>query len=196
MSLRIGGIAAILAGILWATSLVLASGTILEVDGIVTGLLLVAGAVTLLVALAGLSAFQARAHPLLSWVAFAVPAAGAVVSLVGVAGMTFVGDRPMVGDLSPWYIWVFGTLTVFLGSGLFAIVTYRTAALSRIAAITLGVGSVAVTLAVLIGAAGGVPEAIGIVLTLAGVVSFLVGWCALGVDAIRLDQSSAAPRPA
>ncbi len=139
----------------------LGSGTILEVDGIVTGLLLVAGAVTLLVALVGLSAFLARSHPVLSWAAFAVPAGGAVVSLIGVAGMPFVGDRSMVGDLSPWYVWVFGTLTVFLGSGLFAMVTYRTAALSRIAAITLGVGSVAITVAVLVGAFGDVPKQSG-----------------------------------
>ncbi|MBA3236461.1 MAG: hypothetical protein H0T59_10820, partial [Chloroflexi bacterium] len=37
--------------------------------------------------LAGLSAFQARVHPILSWAAVVVTAVGAIVAIVGFVGM-------------------------------------------------------------------------------------------------------------
>ena len=76
MSLRIGGFAAVLGGALLATSIVLGIGIVGSVEPVVPGILLVTGSLALLVALAGLSAFQARTHPVLSWAAFAVTAVG------------------------------------------------------------------------------------------------------------------------
>jgi hypothetical protein len=67
MSLRIGGIAAILGGAVFALSIVVGIGIVGNVESVVPGILLVTGSLTLLVALVGLSAFQARVHPVLSW---------------------------------------------------------------------------------------------------------------------------------
>ena len=61
-----------------------------------TGALLVAT----LVALVGLSGFQARSHPALTWSAFAIPAFGAVVGLLAFAGrIVHVPDAKGLRDL-------------------------------------------------------------------------------------------------
>lgn len=182
VSLRIGGIAAILG----ATSLAVAgflSFGLVAVDEVIAAVLLVVGLVALLVALTGLSAFQARIHPRLIWTAFAVTAVGAISSIVGWIGSTstVVGDRF-------WGIWFLGVMAALLGSALFAVATSRTAALSRGAAVLLGVGSV-------------LPFAsLGItsfeLLGLAAVICLLLGWFGLGVQAIRLDRPTTEARPA
>ncbi len=82
MSLRIGGYAAIVGGILWFVAL---AGNAIN-DGAESGArprpgVLVAATILTLVALVGLSAFQARRHPALVWAAFAIPAVGAVIAL-------------------------------------------------------------------------------------------------------------------
>jgi hypothetical protein len=180
MSLRVGGIAAILGGALWAFGLYLGSG--LEGADIPLNpmLLMVAGSIALLVALVGLSAFQARTHPRLAWAAFALPAVGTVASVVGLVGTNMVGE-PF------WAVWFLGTLTFFVGSALFGIATYMTAALSRGAAILLGVGSVVTPVAAL--------ASFGF-LAVGALTGFALGWCALGVQAIRLDRPATEPRPA
>ena len=84
MTLRIGGYAAILGGLLWF--IVLAWNAVNnggESGANWIGLLLLAAVVTTLVALVGLSAFQARRYPVLMWTAVAVPALGAIVTLLG-----------------------------------------------------------------------------------------------------------------
>ena len=77
MSLRIGGYAAILGGILWFVAL---AGNAIndgaESGALVLGWVLVAATILTLVALVGLSAFQARRHPVLVWAAFAIPTVG------------------------------------------------------------------------------------------------------------------------
>src|SRR5215211_6912174 len=58
-----------------------------------------------LVALIGLSAFQARHHPLLTWAAFAIPALGAVMGLFGFAAVAITdSDSAVFAGLSPWMI--------------------------------------------------------------------------------------------
>src|SRR4029079_18817732 len=79
----------------------------------------------------GLSAFQARAHPALIWAAFALPALGGAVSLVGMIGMSVVGHATFIAGQSPWAIWAVGTVGLVVGSALFALATWRTRALSR-----------------------------------------------------------------
>src|SRR4029078_7369427 len=74
MSVRIGGAAAIIGGLSWIAALV-GSGLSGDVTtSPIWGILLIVGTLGLLVALVGLSAFQARAHPALIWAAFALPA--------------------------------------------------------------------------------------------------------------------------
>ena len=180
MSLRLGGMAAILGAALLATSIVLGIGVVGSVGPVVPGILLVTGSLALLVALAGLSAFQARVHPFLSWAAVAVTAVGAIVAIVGIVGMQLFRD-------GYWNVVTMGVTATFVGSTLFAIATYRTAALSRGAALLLGVGSVLTIVAGF--GLGPVP----LVVTSIG---FALGWFALGINAVRLDRPGTAPQPA
>src|SRR5689334_880090 len=79
MSLRVGGYAAIVGGFLWFVAL---AGNAINNGGDSfspwLGYSIVGATLLTLVALIGLSAFQARRHPVLTWAAFAIPALGAV----------------------------------------------------------------------------------------------------------------------
>lgn len=182
MSLRIGGFAAILGGTVLATSIALGMGVVGDFDPVVPGVLLITGSLALLVALAGLSAFQARAHPVLSWAAFGVTAVGMIVCIVGIVGMQLFRD-------GYWDVFVLGIIGAFVGSTLFAIATYRTAALSRRAALLLGAGSV---LTIAAGFGGNILGPVPLVVT---VVGFALGWFVLGIDAVRLDRPVTESRP-
>jgi hypothetical protein len=173
MSLRIGGYAAVIGPTLWAVALIVGVG----IDPGAGPIFLIAGFVAMLVALTGLSAYQARTNPRLTWAAFAVAAIGTIASVVGYVGLDLIGE-------SSWYVWFFGLIAAFLGSGLFAVVTYQTAVLSRRAAALLGLGSI------LPFAAMAVQPLIVVAL-----ICFALGWFALGVQAIRLDRPAIAPGP-
>ncbi len=194
MSLRIGGYAAITGGLLWL--FVLAANAIndgAESGTQVIGLALIAATVLTLVALVGLSAFQSRSHPVLIWAAFAIPASGAILGLLGVVAMIVVGgtDTPIIGGLSAWAISTVGVLALIVGSALFAVATWLTRSLSRGASALLGVGALLVFPAIG-GLTGGlVPEALGALLLVATILTFPAGWMALGVSALRIDG----PRP-
>jgi hypothetical protein len=187
MSLRIGGIAAILGSALLVVAVILSLRVVGDVGGFVSSVLVFTGLAALLVAIAGLSAFQARAYPRLAWFAFALPAIGTLVCGLGIVGMSLFGDRPFIGGVSGWYPAFLGAMAALAGCALFAIATFRTAALSRGAAVLVGFGS---TLPFL-GAANLVTVAVAPFiqpLMSASVVCFLVGWLALGIQAIRLDR--------
>jgi hypothetical protein len=186
MSLRIGGYAAIVGGVLWFLGLALSS-TFQDNGAFV--LAFGAGTMALLIALVGLSAFQARLYPRLVWASFIVPAVGAIASIVGIAGMAIFGDRPFIGDLSAWYVWSFGTMALLAGSALFALATLRARALSRRAAAMLAVSSVIVVPLVLgVGVLGAVlPEAAEPVVAVVAALAFAGGWVSLGVSALRIE---------
>jgi len=187
MSLRIGGYAAIAGGILWFIGLVAAS-TLQEGGGIFM-LAFAAGSVGLLIALVGLSAFQARRYPRLVWAAFIVPAVGAVASIVGVLGMAVAGDGGFIGSWSGWAVWAFGTVALIVGSALFAIATWRAHTLSRPAAGVLAAASLVIVPVVFgIDVVGSVlPAAFEPLVMLVGTLAFAGGWIALGVSALRVD---------
>ena len=184
VSSRIGGWAAVAGGIVWLLVFVM-SVTISEAGAFGMALLLV-GTVLLLVALTGLSAFQARRYPRLVWAAFLVPALGALLSIVGVVGMATVGDRPFLGAPSSWHVWILGAAGMLIGSGLFAIATWRVGALPRSGAVViLAVGAVTVV-PMLAGVAGGfVSDDVGRVLSMLAMAAFGGGWILLGIGAIR-----------
>ena len=182
MSLRIGGFASILGGALLALSIVLGMGLVADVEPIVPGSLLVTGSAALLVALAGLSAFQARSHPILSWGAFTVTAVGMCVSVVGIVGMQTAEGF--------WMLFIVGLFGALIGSTIFAITTYMTATLSRGAAVLLGAGSL---LSIFAGFGGNTLGPAPLVVTSIG---FAIGWFALGVHAIRIDRPTLEARPA
>jgi hypothetical protein len=183
VSSRIGGWAAIAGGILWLLVFFM-SVTVSEAGAVGMALLLIATAV-LLVALTGLSAFQARRYPRLVWAAFLLPAVGAIVSIVGVVGMATVGDRPYLGAQSAWEVWIVGVAGMLIGSGLFAIATWRVNALPRIGALILAAGAVTVV-PVLAGVSGGfVSDDAGRGLSVLAMMGFGGGWILLGIGAIR-----------
>ncbi len=194
MSLRIGGYAAILGGLLWF--IVLAGNAIndgAEAGAFWIGIFLLAAIVTTLVALVGLSAFQARRYPALTWAAFAIPAAGGVVGLLGAVAITITGDsdRAIIGGLSGWVISMLGVIAMLAGSALFALATWRTRSLSRAAAGLLAMGALVVVPG-LTGLSGGlVPSALVPIAILASVLLFPAGWVALGISALRTDRASA-----
>jgi hypothetical protein len=159
---------------------------LVRVDPALPPVALLSGLAVLLVALAGLSAFQARTHPREAWAAFSLTAIGTIVGFVGILGILAIGEP--AGELY-WVLFALGFLTAFVGFVLFAVVTYRTAALSRRASIAVGVGSVLPI------AAAFAPQAQQS-LYVAAAICFTLGWFALGVQAIRLDRPESRPRPA
>lgn len=189
MTLRIGGYAAIVGGFLWLLAL---AGNAIN-DGGETfspwlGYAVVGATVMTLVALVGLSAFQARRYPALTWAAFAIPALGAVVGLVGWASIALTGDSDavLIGGISPWMVGSFGLITMVLGSVLFAVATWRTRSLSRGASGLLAIGAVLVIVTLLGVGSGGISLPGAVVLVVAATVAFPAGWIGLGLSALRL----------
>ena len=198
MSQRIGGYAAIIAGILWLAALLgnaINNGS--ETGSTLLPLLLLGATAATLVALVGLSAFQARRHPVLVWAAFAIPALGAVVSLSGWLAMAVSGnsDVIVVGDIGAWMIMSIGVLTLFVGSGLFAIATWLARRLSRRAAAVLGIGSLLVIPALTGLAFGWLPEVVSYAAVFIAILAFPVGWMGLGVSALRSPRPATFPTP-
>jgi hypothetical protein len=195
MTLRIGGYAAILGGALWF--FVLGGNAINngeETGAFWIGIALLAAVIATLVALVGLSAFQARRYPLMTWAAFAVPAIGAIVSLLGAVAIAVTGDsdRAIIGGLTGWAIATLGVVGLLAGSGLFALATWRARSLSRGASALLGLGAIGVVFG-LTGLSGGfVPSEATVVALLASIVAFPAGWAALGVSALRTDPRGVA----
>jgi len=199
MSLRIGGYAAVAAGVLWLLALVGNAINDGRENGVpFLGYAVVGATVATLLALIGLSAFQARRHPVLTWAAFAIPALGAVVGLLGYGLVVLTGDSDalVVGGISPWMLGSIGLVTMVLGSSLFAVATWRARSLSRGASALLGVGAVLVVLA-LFGASGAFfPSPLELIPILAAIVAFPAGWLALGLSALRVDGRATFMPPA
>ncbi len=178
MSLRVGGIAAVIGAILWAVAGLLTLGLAGNRDSGAPVAMLMIGMLVLLVAVAGLSAFQARTHPGAIWVAFAVTAIGTVAFFAGYVGMILMVDEGF------WGLWFIGLLTVMLGSGLFAIVTYQTRVLSRAGPALIGIGILIILSEAVIKLEALIPL---------GMACFALGWLTLGIQAIRLDRPATMP---
>ncbi|HET8786425.1 MAG TPA: hypothetical protein VFM38_12375, partial [Candidatus Limnocylindrales bacterium] len=187
MTLRIGGVAAIVGGALWLVSLFGAS-VIQGPDGQPWQALFLLALCALLVAMIGLSGDQGRKQPGLVWAAVAIPIVGAAISAVGMVGMGVVGDGPFLLGASPWEVWVLGTIAMIIGSGLFALANLRVGGVSRVGAILLVVGALA-ALPLLFGLAGpNGPDPMGSIVALLGIGAFAAGWVWLGIGAIRSDR--------
>jgi hypothetical protein len=175
MSLRIGGIAAILGAALLGLAGLMASDLLVDVQDPVPEATFVLGLVALLVALTGLSAFQGRAYPRTSWTAFGLAAFGMLVILFTLASRPWASD-----DL--WGMFFAGTVATLGGVLLFAITTYVTAALSRVGAVLI---------------AGGIVVALIQPIMAVGLAGVAIGWLVLGIDAVRRDRPRVeAARPA
>ena len=179
MSLRIGGIAAILGAGVLASAWFLGSGIFVD-NGPVAGFLLVLGLGLLVLALAGLTSFQARTYPVTSWTAFALLVVGTVLAIISFIGVA-------AEEEGYWELGIISLLVGLAGTGLFAIVTYQTAALSRPAAVLLATGAVIPFLAMVTSQP---------ILIVPALICFLLGWFLLGVQAIRLDRPATGASPA
>ena len=188
MSLRIGGYAAIVAATLWTVGAVLSLRPWAGLDAQVRNGLFVAGLAAVLVALAGLSAFQARTSPRLAWAAFALPAIGSISALAGAVGMAL--DLPGNDAGVYWTAYLLGLLAGAVGSGLFGLATVRSAVLSRAAALLLVLAVVLIGVSLLLRT---VSFALGDIALYGGAIVFVAGWFGMGVQAILLDRP--APRP-
>ena len=190
MSLRTAGTAAIIGGALYGlANLALLAGDqgTNETAATLGFFMLIGAAAALLVALAGLSAFQARLHRRATWASVAVPAAGAVMLVVGWLAAPIEGLY-MLGFL--------GLLLIIGGSVLFGLVTFVTAVLTRLGAAILTAGAAVNVIAwVLLISQGGIRAGTDQTVELAalaiGSLGFAAGWIALGVDAVRRDRSPA-----
>ena len=188
MSLRLGGIAAVIGGALWFAGLMWSALDPADQD---LGAVLAAfGAAALVVGLAGLSAFQARRHPALVWAAFALPALGGALTTLGLFIMAAVGDEPVAGVYG-WSLLIMGVLGTIAGSLVFAVATYRTAALPRSGAVILGVSAVVSLIGFVAASSQGGTSSSELVF-LAAFGSFAIGWIVLGLQAIRIDRPAVA----
>lgn len=190
MSLRIGGYAAVIGGALLFISLL--AGQLLGDAAAAFALVgVLVATIAVLVALVGLSAFQARRFPRLVWAAFAIPALGACISVVGLVGMATNGDLRFIGDASAWAVWSIGLVTMIGGSALFGLATWRARYLSRSASALLGIGAVFVVPMISgLDFLGFLPEALAPVMTLIALVAFTGGWVGLGISALRITGPS------
>ena len=185
MMLRIGGFGAIAGGALWFLGLAVAS--LPGGDDTAWLALMALGTFGLLLALIGLSAFQAHSDPILTWAAFAIPGVGTLVSVIGITVMVLgPGEDPLVlGSFSAWSVWITGLFGTLIGSIVFAVATIRAAVFSRRAAIALAVSSATVLLFML-GLMGANAQGTGMELLYAVFLgSFAASWIALGVMALR-----------
>jgi len=179
--LRIGGYGAIVGGALVPVGFI--GGNLGGASQNVLFLVFALGLIGILVALAGLSGFQAYREPRLAWAAFGIPAIGTLLTIAGVVGMAVRGDGPFVGSVSGWELWATGLLTLLLGSILFAVATIRAGVFSRRSAIALAASAATVLLSAL----GSVTTdtTAGRVYLVLLVLAFGGSWIALGVSAIR-----------
>jgi hypothetical protein len=185
MSIRVSGLAAIASGVLWSVVSLGLLGVIRDDDLAITAAVFVAASVTVLVALVGLSAFQAREDPRLVWSAFVIPAVGCIITMLAmVAGLRF-GDAEVLPGIDTWVIWMLGVLATVGGSAIFAIATWRTNVLSRPSAAALGIGGGGVALALLLSAAGGSGGNPDILIVGPLLALYCVGWVGLGFRAMR-----------
>jgi hypothetical protein len=107
--------------------------------------------------------------------------------------MAVFPDQPIVGDMTGWLFFIVGLLAIIAGSILFAVATYRTAALPRSGALLLGIGS-AVALVSFVGSST-IGESVAPIFV-AGFLAFPIGWIVLGLQAIRLDRPALVAGPA
>ena len=190
MPLRIGGIAAVLgAGLLVAAAL----STFGPATERFASILAVAGTLALLVALVGVSAFQARTYPRLVWTAFALCTFGTITNLIGGLGMAGFVDLSGPWEVLAGLVFVLGILASMVGFSLFGIATFRAGVLSRAGAFLLAIAPILWVVAFVV-ALGDWDLGGKVVLVAAS--AFVLGWFILGIQAIRLDQPATQARPA
>jgi hypothetical protein len=194
MSIRVGGLAAIASGGLWSVVSLGLLGILGNADLVTTAAVFGAASLAVLIALVGLSAFQARQDPRLVWSAVAIPAVGCLITMLAMVAGLVVRDGQVVPGVEMWFVWMLGVLATVGGSAIFAIATWRTNVLSRPSAAALGIGGGGVASMLLLSVAGGGDPNVFIVGPLLAL--YCGGWFGLGVRALRGGRLIPAAGPA
>ena len=188
MTIRIGGIAAILgAGLLVAAAL----STFGPATEGYASILAVGGTFALLVALVGISAFQARTYPRLVWTAFALCAFGTITNLIGGLGMVGLVDLSGPWEVLAGVVFLTGVIASVVGFSLFGIATFRAGVLSRAGALLLAIAPILWVVAFVVAMGD---WDLGAMVVLVAACAFVLGWLILGIQAIRLDQPATEAR--
>ena len=183
--LRIGGLGAVAGGAMWVVGFIVSAQ---NSGGDASGwlALMAAGAIALLLAVVGLSAFQAHRNPRLAWAAFLIPAAGLLVTIAGLVGSFLApSDVPVIAGWSWWGIWVLGLFGTVIGSILFAIATVEAGVLSRRAAMSLAISAVFFLFLAMLGWGNTGLEPLGQIVLATTVTAFGGSWAWLGASALR-----------
>jgi hypothetical protein len=184
---QVGGGAAIIGGVL-----LLLGGSWSVADPAASdpgAAVLFAALVALVYGLAGLSAFQARAHPRLIWSAFLVPAVGAVLTIGGMVLAGVADDRRWIGDLAGWHFAMLGLFLTVIGHAIFALATLWTGVLDRRSAMLLALSATVVMLAF----GGHALFAIRLdAMLYVGTVGYAAGWMGLGRAALATKRAETA----
>lgn len=99
--------------------------------------------------------------------------------------LAVVGDRPIAPGIHPWAFVMVGLLATIVGSALFALATWRTAALPSSGPAFLGIASVISLVALF--AQSGLGDTMLTLFGRVGLPTFTVGWIVVGLQAIHLD---------
>jgi drug/metabolite transporter (DMT)-like permease len=188
MSLRLAGGAAVVGGLLWTIFFALgfvAAWTSTDLSPAAP--LIIVGGLALLVAAAGLSAFQFRDHPRSIWLSFLIPLGGVILLVVSWPNLSV--------NEAFWIVAMIGVFMIFIGTAIFSGVTVWTRAFSRPAAMAALVGSVLAIPAFLMVGSGFMVQTPGALLLAVGGLIFGLGWIGLGIDAIRRDRIVAPTGP-
>ena len=111
---------------------------------------------------------------------------------LGLVGESGIGtDTTFIGGLSAWAISTIGITALVLGSALFAVATWLSGSLSRVASALLFVGALLVIPAIGGAMGGGLPLALAYTILVVAIVVFPAGWIAMGVSALRVDRGGA-----
>jgi hypothetical protein len=109
----------------------------------------------------------------------------------GAAAELAVGDRPIFGELTPWFFWFFGIVLALVGCAVFGVVSAMTGGLRRWTAALLGAGAV-LQLVTLVGHDVAKDGA----LMLGGAFAFGLGWIVVGMGASRDEADRMAEQTA
>ncbi len=190
---RIGAIAAMAGGALWVLTLAVAVREVREVRATLDLTMVLVGLTLSLfvVALAALSAVQARSHRSLMWASFLLPAVGVALLVGGALAQVVVGDRPLVGWLTPYAFWMGGLVLALVGSVVFGVLSAVTGALPRWTAGLLSAGALVQLVTIF-----ATDHAKDEWLMLLGAVTFGLGWVLVGVGAARTERYRVADQAA
>jgi len=191
---RIGSLAALVAGVLWIITVLLAFGARGGTGGSPTPfvILLMVASASMLVALFGLDVAGDGQRARLRWSSVLLPAAGIVLTVIGGIGIVLVGDRPFIAGYVPWVFWAPGVILLLLGSALFGTTVAINDGSIRWRGVLLEVGA----LVQLFGLIGTDLANDDIAIGILGAFLFGGGWIALGLTPNRIPRLAGRIPPA